>query len=113
MFSYALNISDFSDPQSIAGNLGQYWAPDAKEKGIAQVMEVLPQMAEVPLAHGQQAVALARRLPVSAGVSSMLSHVDARWDGITRSGRGARKSRLVCASSSSRWSPRCTGGPEV
>ena len=85
-FSFSLNLSDFSDPQTIALNLDQYWAleadPEAKANGIAQVMELLPQMAEVPLAHGQQAVALARRLPVSAGVSSMLSQVDARWDGM-------------------------------
>ena len=84
-FSYAMNISDAANPESIRANLEQHWAPQAdpavRARGIAQVMEVLPQLSEVPLAHGQQAASLARRLPVSASVSTMLAHADARWDG--------------------------------
>ena len=83
--SYALNISDMADPTSIRASLERHWAPqaepDVRARGIAQVMELLPQMSDVPLAHGQQAVALARRLPVSASVSSLLADSDARWDG--------------------------------
>lgn len=85
-FSYALNISDVTDPDSIRANLERYWAPDAdpdaRARAIAQTLEVLPQLADVPLGHGVQGAALARRLPVSVAVSRMLAHVDARWDGM-------------------------------
>ncbi len=85
-FSYALNISDFTDLESIRSNLERYWVPDgdpeAKALAIAQTLEVLPQLAEVPLAHGHQATALGRRLPVPSAVSGLLAEIDARWDGM-------------------------------
>ncbi len=85
-FNYALNISDFANPATIRQNLERHWAVDvdpvARQRAIAHALEVLPQLAEVPLAHGYQATTLARRLPVSAAVSDLLSQVDARWDGM-------------------------------
>ena len=84
-FSYALNISDNANPESIRLNLEQYWAPHAepevRAKAIAQAIEVLPQMSHVPLAHSEQSVALSHRMPIAARVSGLLAHIDARWDG--------------------------------
>lgn len=84
-FTYALHMSDLADPGSVRAGLETHFALGAEAEKRTQVidavMDLHPQFPYIAAPICQQAVALARRLPVPPNVATLLADLDARWDG--------------------------------
>jgi HD-GYP domain-containing protein (c-di-GMP phosphodiesterase class II) len=97
--NYALNLSDIADVDNLRSQMEKYFAVDAPEKQRREVIEgILEGVEELPYAgipHCEQAVALARRLPIPKNVAKFLKHLESRWDGKNPTKKGGSDVPLV------------------
>ncbi len=88
----ALAMCDWTDADEVQAAVDRHIAPDAPTarrreafRAIREAHEAIPSIA---LAHCTQAMVLAERLPVPAGVPALLSHIYDLWDGLVPGSAG-------------------------
>ena len=81
----ALAVCDWSDPDQVEAATDAYLpqgVPEARRhEALANIRANHDGIPELAAAHCAQALALAARLPVPAGVANVLGHMYSRWDG--------------------------------
>lgn len=80
----AMTRADPANPDSVRAELEATFAPDRSMEEKREIIEMMvamgPQAMAMGLPHCEQAVAIAKRLPVPSTVKSILRHMESRWD---------------------------------
>jgi HD-GYP domain-containing protein (c-di-GMP phosphodiesterase class II) len=83
--THALAVCDWSDPDQVEAAMDAYLprgVPAARRReALADIRASHEGIPELAAAHCAQALALAARLPLPAGVADVLGHMYSRWDG--------------------------------
>ncbi len=83
--NYAVSMCDWVDPDQVEASLDTYLPRDVAEtrrrEALAAIRANHEGIPDLTAAHCAQALAFAGRLPLPAGVSELLRHMNTRWDG--------------------------------